>query len=75
MNYDIIGKVQAGDRLDDVVEESGEWYSFCCLDGDKPGWLHSSLVRHLRLAGRPHTLVQTLLPEILECRGCTNSSP
>ena len=44
MNYDIIGKVQAGDRLDDVVEESSGWYKFCCLDGDRPGWLHSSLV-------------------------------
>ena len=44
MNYDIIGNVQAGDRLDEVVEESSGWYRFCCLDGDTPGWLHSSLV-------------------------------
>ncbi len=44
MNYEIIGSVQAGDRLDDVVDESGGWYRFCCVDGDKPGWLHSSLV-------------------------------
>ena len=35
MNYDIIGNVQAGDRLDEVVEESGGWYRFCCLDGDQ----------------------------------------
>ena len=53
MNYDIIGKVQAGDRLDDVVEESGEWYRFCCLDGDKPGWLHSSLVTASQIGGPP----------------------
>ncbi len=44
MNYEIIGKVQEGDRLDDVVEESGGWYRFCCVNGDKLGWLHSSLV-------------------------------
>ena len=44
MNYDIIGNVQAGDRLNEVVEESSGWYRFCCLDGDTPGWLHSSLV-------------------------------
>lgn len=44
MNYEIIGSVQAGDRLDDVVDESGGWYRFCCVNGDKLGWLHSSLV-------------------------------
>ena len=53
MNYDIIGKVQAGDRLDDVVEESSGWYKFCCLDGDRPGWLHSSLVTAYQTGGGP----------------------
>ena len=53
MNYDIIGNVQAGDRLDEVVEESGGWYRFCCLDGDRPGWLHSSLVTAYHTGSRP----------------------
>ena len=53
MNYDIIGNVQAGDRLDEVVEESGGWYRFCCLDGDTPGWLHSSLVTANHTGGGP----------------------
>ena len=53
MNYDIIGKVQAGDRLDEVVEESGEWYRYCCLEGDKPGWLHRSLVTAYQTGGLP----------------------
>ena len=44
MNYEIIGKVQEGDRLDDIIEESGGWYRFCCANGDRLGWLHSSLV-------------------------------
>ena len=44
MAYDIIGKVQEGDRLVEVVDESGGWYRFCCVDGDTLGWLHSSLV-------------------------------
>ena len=53
MNYDIIGNVQAGDRLDEVVDESGGWYRFCCLDGDTPGWLHSSLVTAYHTGGGP----------------------
>ncbi len=53
MNYDIIGNVQAGDRLVEVVEESGGWYRFCCLDGDTPGWLHSSLVTAYQTGGGP----------------------
>ena len=53
MNYDIIGKVQSGDRLDEVVEESSGWYRFCCLDGEKPGWLHSSLVTAYQTGGLP----------------------
>ena len=44
MNYEIIGNVQEGDRLDDIVEESGGWYRFSCVNGDRLGWLHSSLV-------------------------------
>ena len=77
MNYDIIGKVQAGDRLVEVVEESSGWYRFCCLDGDRPGWLHSSLVTAYQTGGRaaPTSKCRPLLPEILECRGCTDSSP
>ena len=53
MNYDIIGNVQAGDRLVEVVEESSGWYRFCCLDGDTPGWLHSSLVTAYHTGGGP----------------------
>ena len=53
MNYDIIGNVQAGDRLVEVVEESSGWYRFCCLDGDTPGWLHSSLVTAYQTGGGP----------------------
>ena len=53
MNYDIIGNVQAGDRLDEVVEESSGWYRFCCLDGETPGWLHSSLVNAYHTGSRP----------------------
>ncbi len=53
MDYDIIGNVQAGDRLDEVVAESSGWYRFCCLDGDTPGWLHSSLVTAYHTGGGP----------------------
>ena len=53
MNYDIIGNVQAGDRLVEVVKESSGWYRFCCLDGDTPGWLHSSLVTAYQTGGGP----------------------
>ena len=57
MNYDIIGKVQEGDRLVEVVDESGGWYRFCCVDGDTHGWLHSSLVTaHHTGAGPPQHL-------------------
>ena len=38
-SYSIIGKVQSGDRLGEVMEESDGWYRFCCVDGGKPGWL------------------------------------
>ena len=56
MNYDIIGKVQEGDRLAEVVDESGGWYRFCCVDGDTLGWLHSSLVTayHTGAGPPPH---------------------
>lgn len=53
MNYDIIGKVQEGDRLVDVVDEAGGWYRFCCVDGDRLGWLHSSLVTAYQTGGGP----------------------
>ena len=53
MNYDIIGKVQEGDRLVEVVDESGGWYRFCCVDGDRLGWLHSSLVTAYQTGGGP----------------------
>ena len=56
MNYDIIGNVQAGDRLVEVVEESGGWYRFCCLDGDNQGGCTAVWLRHITpAAGRPHT--------------------
>ena len=77
MNYDIIGKVQAGDRLDEVVEESGEWYRYCCLEGDKPGWLHRSLVTAYQTGGAaaPHLNADPYYQKVPECRGCTDSSP
>lgn len=53
MNYDIIGKVQEGDRLVEVVDEAGGWYRFCCVDGDRLGWLHSSLVTAYQTGGGP----------------------
>jgi len=53
MDYDIIGKVQEGDRLVEVVDESGGWYRFCCVDGDTLGWLHSSLVTAHHTGGGP----------------------
>ncbi len=60
MNYDIIGKVQEGDRLVEIVDESGGWYRFCCVDGDTLGWLHSSLVTAYHTgAGPPCTSMQT----------------
>ena len=36
-----------------MVEESSGWYRFCCLDGDIPGWLHSSLVTAYQTGGGP----------------------
>ena len=56
MDYDIIGKVQEGDRLVEVVDESGGWYRFCCVDGDTLGWLHNSLVTayHTGAGPPPH---------------------
>ncbi len=53
MDYDIIGKVQERDRLVEVVDESGGWYRFCCVDGDTLGWLHSSLVTAHHTGGGP----------------------
>lgn len=53
MDYEIIGKVQEGDRLVEVVDESGGWYRFCCVDGDTLGWLHSSLVTEYQTGGGP----------------------
>ena len=53
MDYDIIGKVQEGDRLVEVVDESDGWYRFCCVDGDTLGWLHSSLVTAYQTGGGP----------------------
>ena len=55
-NYEIIGRVQAGDRLNDIVEESGGCYKFCCVDGDTPGWLHSSLVTTPQIGAPPSHL-------------------
>ena len=55
-NYEIIGRVQAGDRLNDIVEESGGCYKFCCVDGYTPGWLHSSLVTTPQIGAPPSHL-------------------
>ena len=77
MNYDIIGNVQAGDRLVEVVEESSGWYRFCCLDGDTPGWLHSSLVTAYQTGGGPppHLNADPYYQKVPECRRHTDSSP
>ncbi|MCY3707991.1 MAG: SH3 domain-containing protein [Caldilineaceae bacterium] len=53
MDYDVIGKVEEGDRLVEVVDESGGWYRFCCVDGDTLGWLHSSLVTAYQTGAGP----------------------
>ena len=77
MNYDIIGNVQAGDRLDEVVEESGGWYRFCCLDGDRPGWLHSSLVTAYHTGGGlpPHLNADPYYQKYLNAGGVPILAP
>ena len=76
MNYEIIGKVQEGDRLDDVVEESGGWYRFCCVNGDTLGWLHSSLVTE-SLAGKlpPHLNADPYYQKYLDAGGVPILAP
>lgn len=46
VNHDIIGLVKAGDVIDKPLgQHDNGWYRFCCVDGDKPGWVAPSLVR------------------------------
>ena len=77
MNYDIIGKVQEGDRLVEIVDESGGWYRFCCVDGDTLGWLHSSLVTayHTGAGPPPHLNADPYYQKYLDARGIPILAP
>ncbi|MCY3903537.1 MAG: SH3 domain-containing protein [Caldilineaceae bacterium] len=45
INHPIIGTVTAGQIIEDVLgQHDNGWFQFCCVDGDRPGWLASSLV-------------------------------
>ncbi len=75
-NYEIIGKVQAGDRLNDIVEESGGWYKFCCVDGDTPGWLHSGLVTTPQIGAPPsHLNADSFYQKYLDAGGVPILAP
>ena len=43
-NYGIIGSVQSGQIIEKPLDRKNGWYRFCCVDGDKPGWVAGSLV-------------------------------
>ncbi len=77
MNYDIIGKVQEGDRLVEIVDESGGWYRFCCVDGDTLGWLHSSLVTafHTGAGPPPHLNADPYYQKYLDAGGIPILAP
>lgn len=77
MDYDIIGKVQEGDRLVDVMDESGGWYRFCCVDGDTLGWLHSSLVTayHTGAGPPPHLNADPYYQKYLDAGGIPILAP
>ena len=77
MNYDIIGKVQEGDRLVEIVDESGGWYRFCCVDGDTLGWLHSSLVTayHTGAGPPPHLNADPYYQKYLDASGIPILAP
>ena len=77
MTYDIIGKVQEGDRLVEVVDESGGWYRFCCVDGDTLGWLHSSLVtaHHTGAGPPPHLNADPYYQKHLDAGGIPILAP
>ena len=77
MDYDIIGKVQEGDRLVEIVDESGGWYRFCCVDGDTLGWLHSSLVTayHTGAGPPPHLNADPYYQKYLDARGIPILAP
>ena len=46
VNHDIIGLVKAGDVIDKPLgQHDNGWYRFCCIDGNKPGWVAPSLVK------------------------------
>ncbi len=77
MEYDIIGKVQEGDRLVEIVDESGGWYRFCCVDGDTLGWLHSSLVSayHTGAGPPPHLNAAPYYQKYLDASGIPILAP
>ena len=77
MDYDIIGNVQEGDRLVEIVDESGGWYRFCCVDGDTLGWLHSSLVTayHTGAGPPPHLNADPYYQKYLDAGGIPILSP
>ncbi len=77
MDYDIIGNVQEGDRLVEIVDESGGWYRFCCVDGDTLGWLHSSLVTayHTDAGPPPHLNADPYYRKYLDARGIPILAP
>ena len=77
MDYDIIGNVQEGDRLVEIVDESGGWYRFCCVDGDTLGWLHSSLVTayHTGAGPPPHLNADPYYRKYLDARGIPILAP
>ena len=44
-SHPVIGTVTAGQIIEDVLSQHDNgWYRFCCVDGNKPGWLAGSLV-------------------------------
>lgn len=48
-NYPVIGSVKEGDTIDKPHgRHKNGWYRFCCVDGNKPGWVAGSLVAERR---------------------------
>ena len=44
-NHPVIGSVKEGDIIDKLLgRHNNGWYRFCCVDGNKPGWVAGSLV-------------------------------
>ena len=45
-NHAIIGSVKAGDIIEKPLgHNASRWYRFCCVDGNKPGWLGPIVVK------------------------------